>query len=120
MNTMVARTEKRQWMGAFLNPEAVDVTLSAEEAREKNRRQREGTPQIRGLGIIPYLAPPKEKTAAIAFGTVQTALSAAGTFAAIRTFQGEKQTIWKILFGVVGVALAGNTIRSAIETVKVL
>lgn len=120
METMIARTEKRQWMGAFLNPEAVDVTLSAEEAREKNRLQREGTPQIRGLGIIPYLEPPKAKAAAIGFGALSIALSAAGAVASVRAVQGEKQVIWKILFGVVGLALAGNTIRSAIETGKVL
>ena len=119
MDMMIARTEKRQFMGAFLNPEVVDVTLSAEEEREKNRRKFGGTSQIRGLGIIPFITP-EGKTAKIGVGVLSTALSAAGAVAAVRAVQGETKMIWKILFGVVGLALGANTIRSAVETIKVL
>ena len=77
------------------------------------------TSQIRGLGVIPFITP-EGRTAKIAVGAVSTVLSVAGTVASVRAFQGERQTIWKVVFGIVGLALAGNTIRSAIETVKVL
>lgn len=119
MDTMVAPNRQVRFLGAFLNPEVVDVTLTAEEEREKRRRQREGpakTPTIQGLGIIPFVRPGVETVAFVGVGLLSATLSGVGAWASFRAIGNEKATFWKIVHGALGVALVGNTIGSTLLT----